>query len=96
MDLFSSFRERRFMPIELNAAYLHCRSIQMRDTIRSLLPSNRIIQNRLPQLKNVLFPISSSLRLRLGLNRKRRRFKRLFNLLQSATIHSKEIIDSYI
>lgn len=22
MDLFSSFRERRFMPIELNAAYL--------------------------------------------------------------------------
>lgn len=88
MDLFSSFRERRFMPIKLNAAYLHCRSIQMRDTIRSLLPSNRIIQNRLPQLKNVLFPISSSLRLRLRLrlrlNRKRRRFKRLFNLLQSA------------
>lgn len=84
MDLFSSFRERRFMPIELNAAYLHCRSIQMRDTIRSLLPSNRIIQNRLPQLKNALFPISFSLRLRLRLNRKRRRFKRLFNLLQSA------------
>lgn len=84
MDLFSSFRERRFMPIELNAAYLHCRSIQMRDTIRSLLPLNRIIQNRLPQLKNALFSISSSLRLRLGLNRKRRRFKRLFNLLQSA------------
>lgn len=84
MDLFSSFRERRFMPIELNAAYLHCRSIQMRDTIRSLLPSNRIIQNRLPQLKNALFSISSSLKLRLRLNRKRRRFKRLFNLLQSA------------
>lgn len=83
MDLFSSFRERRFMPIELNAAYLHCRSIQMPDMIRSLLPSNRIIQNRLPQLKNALFSISSSLRLRLR-NRKRRRFKRLFNLLQSA------------